>query len=79
MRILRTVLEALGDLFWLPLVLATRPFRPLPLLGPLAAGARQAHRAWHSGFQAAEDQRQLRALHDRQVLAQLRRRSRPPR
>ncbi len=79
MRIVRMVLEALGDLFLLPLVLATLPFQPLPLLGPLAAGARHAHRAWHAGFQAAEDQRQLRALCDRQVLAQLRCRARPPR
>ncbi len=79
MRIVRMVLEALGDLFLLPLVLATLPLQLLPVLSPLAAGARHAHRAWHAGFQAAEDQRQLRALHDRQVLAQLRRRARPPR
>ncbi len=78
MRIVRTVVEALGDLLFLPLVIATLPLQPLPGLRALAAGARQAHRAWHTGFQAAEDRRRLRTRRDRQILAQLRRRFRPP-
>ena len=78
MRIVRTVMEALGDLLFLPLVIATLLLQPLPGLRALAVRAREAHRAWHAGFQAAEDRRQFRTRHDRQILAQLRRRSRPP-